>query len=142
MTGARRERGATPPGRESVRFRRGPAISVVVVSTGDATRLRSCIGGLRPQCEEHDAELIVVTTAPGSEVEALVRSHPWVRFVSAEAGRTLEDLKSDGMAATTGDVVGIRTDETDVPDNYVLCLTGAPRAARRADAETLHQEGG
>lgn len=140
MSGARRDQRARPPGRESRRFRMGPAVSIVVVSTGDRARLEACLERLRPQCREHAAEVIVVRAAPASEIGELAEAYSWVRIVAGEDDESEADLRVEGMAVTTGDVVGIRTDDGEVREDYVLRLTGAPRAARRGGAESIRQE--
>src|SRR6476620_10971664 len=88
----------------------GPTVSVVVASNRDKTLLQACLGSLLGQCQRLNAELLVARAGTASDVAALGKTYPSVRFVTAPADASIPQLRAMGMAQAAGDVVALTED--------------------------------
>jgi GT2 family glycosyltransferase len=105
--------------------RRGsaPNVSVVVASNRDKTLLHACLGSLLGQCQRLKAELVVARAGVSSEVSALGKTYPSVRFIAAPADATIPQLRAIGMGQASGDIVALTEDHCIADENWVEALT-------------------
>ena len=101
----------------------GPTVSVVVASNRDKTLLQACLGSLLGQCQRLNAELLVARAGTASDVAALGKTYPSVRFVTAPADASIPQLRAMGMAQAAGDVVALTEDHCIADANWVEALT-------------------
>lgn len=105
--------------------RRGsvPTVSVVVASNRDKALLQACLGSLLGQCQRLNAELLVSRAGTSSDVAALAKTYPSVRFVTAAPDASIPQLRAMGMAQASGDVVALTEDHCIADENWVEALT-------------------
>lgn len=105
--------------------RRGsaPTVSVVVASNRDKALLQACLGSLLGQCQRLNAELLVARAGASSDVAALGKTYPSVRFVTAPPDASIPQLRAIGMAQASGDVVALTEDHCIADENWVEALT-------------------
>ena len=105
--------------------RRGsaPTVSVVVASNRDRALLQACLGSLLGQCQRLGAELLVARAGAASEVAALAKTYPSIRFVSAPVEASIPQLRAIGMGQASGDVVALTEDHCIADEKWVESLT-------------------
>ena len=100
-----------------------PTVSVVVASNRDKALLQACLGSLLGQCQRLNAELLVARAGASSDVAALAKTYPSVRFVTAPADSSIPQLRAIGMGQAAGDVVALTEDHCIADENWVEALT-------------------
>ena len=109
--------------RRGARRGSGPTVSVVVASNRDKSLLQACLGSLLAQCQRLNAELLVARAGASSEVSALGKTYPSVRFIAAPAEATIPQLRAIGMGQAAGDIVALTEDHCIADENWVEALT-------------------
>ncbi len=82
------------------------ALSVVIASLRPGPVILECLAALERQMRQ-GVEVIVVDGGADGTAEAIRERFPWVRLMEVEKGRSIPQLRGEGMAAATGGVVGI-----------------------------------
>jgi GT2 family glycosyltransferase len=100
-----------------------PTVSVVVASNRDKALLQACLGSLLGQCQRLKAELLVARAGAASDVSALGKTYPSVRFIAAPVDASIPQLRAIGMAQASGDVVALTEDHCIADENWVETLT-------------------
>ncbi|MEP6571603.1 MAG: hypothetical protein ABJD11_02875 [Gemmatimonadota bacterium] len=95
-----------------------PSRSVVLASLSDHALLDAALTALVPACRELDVEVLVVRPGPATELLALGRQYPAVRFVPADAGMTLAELKRLGATQTSADIVTLTEELAASKENW------------------------
>jgi GT2 family glycosyltransferase len=95
----------------------------VVASNRDKALLHACLGSLLGQCQRLNAELLVARAGTPSEVAAIGKSYPSVRFIAASHDASIPQLRALGMAQASGDVVALTEDHCIADENWVEALT-------------------
>lgn len=117
-----------------VRIGDKPTISVLLTSTGQRSRLESCLEQLLPVCADLDAELVVVRAYNDQELAEMRAAFPGVRFTAAPAGSTVPELRAIGMAGADGDIVVLGDDASMTTTELVERLL----PTRRNDQDRVH----
>ena len=113
----------SPSVRRGARRGSAPTVSVVVASNRDKSLLHACLGSLLSQCQRLNAELVVARAGTSSDLSALGKTYPSVRFISASPDATIPQLRAIGMAQASGDVVALTEDHCIADENWVEALT-------------------
>ncbi|HEX2190631.1 MAG TPA: glycosyltransferase [Longimicrobiaceae bacterium] len=100
-----------PRKRRAVPSRDAPTLSLVLTSQGDPAKLESLLAGLLAECAAAGVEVVVVRAGPVDEARSPAREHPAVRWVRPGKDTAPDALRSAGMAAATGDVVMLASDD-------------------------------
>jgi len=96
---------ASAPRSQAQVARQAPTVSVIVASVHtDELAVRS-VRTLVADCQRLGAEVVIVRSGTPAELGPLRAAFPMVRWVSAPAAATVQELRSLGMAQCTGDVV-------------------------------------
>ena len=112
----------TPSTRRGPRRGSTPTVSVVVASNRDKALLQACLGSLLGQCQRLNAELLVARAGSSSDLGALTKTYPSVRFIAAPVESTIPQLRALGMAQASGDVVALTEDHCIADENWVEAL--------------------
>lgn len=114
-----------------------PTLSIVLASVESRTIAESCITALVARCENAEAELIVVRPggAPLGGGSARYRSR--VRFVTAPADCSTQELRSQGMLAARGDIVLMLEDTPGVELHAIERILGMPRQRNGAADQAM-----
>jgi hypothetical protein len=95
-----------------------PSRSVVLASRADRALLDAALSSLVPACRELDVEVVVVRPEPATELLALGRQYPAVRFVPADPGMTVPDLRRLGASQTSADIVTLTEEAGALKENW------------------------
>lgn len=82
---------------------------------------------LAPACAGRAVELVVARACPVPEFRALQQAWPTALWMPAPDNATLAQLRTAGMSAAEGDVVGIIDDGMPVDAGWVAELHESPR---------------
>jgi glycosyltransferase involved in cell wall biosynthesis len=89
-------------------------LSIVCASGAGGEFLFKTLAALRPQVEEHGAELIVVDRVGGEQLERVRREHPEARVIAPELDHRpgVPELRAIGLEAATGEIVAVIEEHT------------------------------
>jgi glycosyltransferase involved in cell wall biosynthesis len=90
-----------------------PSLSVVIVSTGEASKLLEELASPAGQSIARDAELILVRADTATRIAELTRKISHGRVIAAPPNSTVTELRSTGFASATGDIVALADDTSD-----------------------------
>lgn len=97
---------------------RTPAISVVIACVNGLPSIAECLAALERQEGEHDAEIVVVNCCRDGTAEHIREQHPHVRLIDVPARRGIPELRAQGIAKSTGDLVAVIEDHCIVRPNW------------------------
>ncbi len=111
-----------------------PLVSVVVINWNGARHLPTCLDALRAQTYPR-LEIIVADNASTDGSQALIRErYPEVRLVALPENRGFTGGNNAGIAASTGEIVILLNNDTEVAPTWVAALVDA--FARHPEAGT------
>lgn len=109
----------TPPESEP------PLVSVIIINWNGARHLPTCLDALRAQTYPR-LEIIVADNASTDGSQALIREHyPEVRLVALPENRGFTGGNNAGIAASTGEIVILLNNDTEVAPTWVAALVDA-----------------
>lgn len=120
----------------------GPAIAVVLASTGSRNWLGDCLAVLAPECLRNGADLIVARAGSATAIRELSEAYPYARFIGAPPKTTTRELRRMGVAACAGDIIALLddTDEGSLPNEHWMERLGwrpADSAGGRREADAI-----
>lgn len=102
-----------------------PLVSVIVINWNGARHLPTCLDALRAQTYPR-LEIIVADNASTDGSQALIREHyPEVRLVALPENRGFTGGNNAGIAASTGEIVILLNNDTEVAPTWVAALVDA-----------------
>lgn len=111
-----------------------PLVSVIVINWNGARHLPACLDALRAQTYPR-LEIIVADNASTDGSQALIRErYPEVRLVALPENRGFTGGNNAGIAASTGAIVILLNNDTEVAPTWVAALVDA--FARHPEAGT------
>ncbi|NPV66092.1 MAG: glycosyltransferase family 2 protein [Anaerolineae bacterium] len=100
-------------------------VSVIVINWNGARHLPTCLDALRAQTYPR-LEIIVADNASTDGSQALIREHyPEVRLVALPENRGFTGGNNAGIAASTGEIVILLNNDTEVAPTWVAALVDA-----------------
>jgi hypothetical protein len=98
------------PAQSITRVSSRPTFSIVLASVESRTIVEACVTALLSRCEGAEAEVIVVRAEGAPLMASSSRHRSRVRFVTAPADCSTQELRSYGMRAAHGDIVLLMED--------------------------------
>lgn len=95
-----------------------PSISVVIASNGSLAQLSRCLEAFVSATGRLKAEIVVARAGESTELDALRHLLPSATYVTATRGTSRAELRSLGMANTTGDVVALLDDDRVIDSSW------------------------
>ena len=96
-----------------------PSISIVIASKVGAPFLDKCLDSIENQVNRHGAEVVVVVSGGGSEVERLGAKYPWVRAEPAVDIKQVPALRRRGVEVSTGEIVFVIEEHCSAGDDWL-----------------------
>lgn len=102
-----------------------PLVSVIVINWNGARHLPTCLDALRAQTYPR-LEIIVADNASTDGSQALIRErYPEVRLVALPENRGFTGGNNAGIAASTGEIVILLNNDTEVAPTWIAALVDA-----------------
>ncbi len=95
-----------------------PRLSVVIASVNGLGCLAECLEHLQTQTVRDQMEVIVVDRRTDGTAEAVARRFPWVTVLAGRTGRSIPELRWEGMRAARGDWIAVIEDHCMVPPGW------------------------
>jgi glycosyltransferase involved in cell wall biosynthesis len=106
-------------------------LSVVVASVSGLEYLERCLSAMQMQEGDVDAEVIVADGIGPEVAESVKQAYPNVTMLALDKGKSIQDLRSIGIAASSGEIIAITEDH---------CIPAPNWFASIARAHALHRE--
>lgn len=87
-----------------------PQLSVVIASINGCRYLRECLAALSAQTGDVQAEVIVADCVGSTVRDYVTEFHPGVRLISFDGPKSVPELRSAGILASSGAIVAITED--------------------------------
>ena len=99
-----------------------PRLSVVIASVNGLGCIVECLEKLEAQTARDQMEVIVVDRRTDGTAEAVARRFPWVVLLAGRTGRSIPELRWEGMRAARGDWIAVIEDHCMVPPGWAAAI--------------------
>lgn len=104
-----------------------PTLSVVIASLNGKPYLEACLASMALQKGGVNAEIIVADCVGSSVTDFIKTNYPQVRLIEFHEQKSVPELRSAGILASTGDIIVMTEDHCIAPDNWFESLVEAHR---------------
>jgi glycosyltransferase involved in cell wall biosynthesis len=108
-----------------------PVLSVVIASCVGDPFISRCLRSLEGQRGER-VEFIIVDRAGGKVADMLAQDFPWAKLIRRPEGRSVPDLRRDGLEVSKADYVAIIEEHCVAAENWIelalRCIDKSPAA--------------
>ena len=100
------------------RFKPVKLLSVIIVSSANLSFLEQSLNSLRGQGEVPDTEVIVVSNNAEVTKERIESQYPYVKCFCCPVGMTIPQMRSKGIAYTSGEIIALTEDNSIYDENW------------------------
>ncbi|MGH9839344.1 MAG: glycosyltransferase family 2 protein [Blastocatellia bacterium] len=100
-------------------------LSVVIAASNGPSSLRRCLESLNEEAKEEEIEIITVSNYDLGADPSIETNYPHVKFISLPAGTTVPELRTRGIARSSGKIIALIEDHCLVDRQWSSEITRA-----------------
>ena len=94
-------------------------LSVVIAASNNASLLMQCLSSVEKQIDAHGAEVIVASNYDEEVQDMIRRRFPQVKYLACPPGKTVPELRVEGIAHAAGDIIALAEDHCIFDEDWV-----------------------